>query len=79
VVILDLIGWVEVVVVTSFMVVTVAPGGKAAEGSVIELRNEVNAGCDQARAQKPRNKNRNARGWRKQRMRTPSKKNTISR
>jgi hypothetical protein len=57
-----------------FAVVTVAPGVKAAEGSVIVLGNEVSDGCDQARPQKPMNKNRNARGWRKQRMRTPSKK-----
>ena len=60
--------------VALFTVVTVAPGVKAAEGSVILLRNEVNDGCDQARPQKPMNKNRNASGWRKQRMRTPSKK-----
>jgi hypothetical protein len=59
--------------VALFTVVTVAPGVKAAEGSVIVLRNEVNDCCDQGRP-KPMNKNRNARGWRKQRMRTPSKK-----
>ena len=57
-----------------FTVVAVAPGVKAAEGSVIVLRKEANDCCDQARPQKPINKNRNARGWRKQRMRTPSKK-----
>jgi hypothetical protein len=42
---------------------------------VIVLRNGVSDGCDQARPQKPMNKNRNARGWRKQLMRTPPKKN----
>jgi hypothetical protein len=54
-------------------VVTVAPGLEAGDGSVIVLRNGVNDGCDQARPHQPMNKNRNARGWRTQLMRTPSK------
>jgi hypothetical protein len=53
---------VEVMLVALFTVVTVAPGVKAAEGSVIVPRNEVNVCCGQARLQKPMNKNRNARG-----------------
>ena len=55
-------------------VVTVAQEVKA-EGSVIVLRNGVSDGCDQAKPQEPMNKNRIARGWRKQRMRTSSQKN----
>jgi hypothetical protein len=71
---LPLAVWVDVTLVALSTIDTVEPGITAPEGSVIVPRNEVNDACDQAMLQKPMNKNRNARGWRKQRMRTPSKK-----
>jgi hypothetical protein len=60
-----------------FTVVTAVPGIETAEGSVVVLRNELYDCCSQARPQKPLNKHRNARGWRKQRMRTPPKKQIV--
>ena len=54
--------------------VTVEPGITAPDGSVMVPRNEVRETCDQAKLQKAMYKNRNARGWRKQRMLTSSKK-----
>jgi hypothetical protein len=54
--------------------VTVTPGVKVAQGSVIVCRNEVKDAGDQTTPQKPMNESTNASGWWKQRMRTSSKK-----
>lgn len=57
-----------------FAVVTVGAEVEEAEGSVMVLRDEANDCRDQSTLQKPMNRNRSAKGWRQQLMRTSSKK-----